>query len=270
MIRFEQVSKQYRDGTLAVDGFDAEVVTGETLALVGSSGCGKTTLLRMVNRMVDPTGGRVLIDDLAVADADPVHLRRNIGYVLQDAGLLPHRTVLANILTVPRLRGDDLDAATTRAHELMEIVGLAPELAKRYPSQLSGGQRQRVGVARALVHDPTILLMDEPFGAVDPVVRSDLQELIRELQTELRKTTLFITHDIDEAFALGDRVMILREGARVVQEGTPEEILTNPADDFVRQFTGMDRGRRTLRLRDVDGQQVAVDSHGRVAGLVED
>lgn len=269
MISFEKVAKRYPDGTEAVASFSAEVATGETLALVGSSGCGKTTLLRMVNRMVDPTDGRVCIDDLDVARANPVELRRSIGYVLQNAGLMPHRTVLDNIVTVPRLRGDDLTAARKRAHELMEQVGLDPALAKRLPDQLSGGQRQRVGVARALVHDPNIMLLDEPFGAVDPVVRADLQDLVRSLQTELRKTTVFVTHDIDEAFALGDRVMILRTGAEVVQSGTPTEILTAPADDFVRSFIGLDRGRRTLRVADVGGQQVAMDSSGRVAGLIE-
>ncbi len=270
MIRFDHVSKQYSDGTRAVDDFTAEVPTGRTLALVGSSGCGKTTLLRMVNRMVDPTAGRVLIDEIDVAQQDPVQLRRSIGYVLQNAGLMPHRKVLHNILTVPRLRREDLGAARERAMELMERVGLAPGLADRYPSQLSGGQRQRVGVARALVHDPEILLMDEPFGAVDPVVRGDLQRLMRSLQDQLGKTVLFVTHDIDEAFALADRVMILQEGAEVAQAGTPAEILTEPADEFVRSFIGADKDRRTLRVRTINGRRVALDAGGRLAGLVED
>ena len=270
MIRFEQVSKEYPDGTHAVEAFSAEVPTGHMLALVGSSGCGKTTLLRMVNRMVEPTAGRVMIDDDDVADVDPVQLRRSIGYVMQNAGLLPHRRVLDNILTVPRLRRDDLDTARDRAHELMERVGLDTGLAQRYPSQLSGGQRQRVGVARALIHKPNILLMDEPFGAVDPVVRADLQTLMRDLHAELGTTTVFVTHDISEAFALADRIMILREGATVAQEGKPEEILAAPADAFVRSFIGVDAGQRTLRIRTVDGVKVAVDAAGRVAGLVED
>ena len=268
MIGFENVRKEYPGGTLAVEDFTLEIAYHEAVALVGTSGSGKTTLMRMINRMVDPTSGRVTIDGEDVAAMDPVRLRRSIGYVMQASGLLPHRTVLDNITTVPVLRGTAKGEARERARELMDTVGLDPELASRYPAQLSGGQQQRVGVARGLAADPNILLMDEPFGAVDPIVREELQSELQRLQRELRKTIVFVTHDIDEAFRIGDRVVILRPGGRIAQVGTPQEILADPADDFVASFVGADRGTRTLHVERVDGRDVVVDADGRAAGVL--
>ncbi|MFJ6042446.1 ABC transporter ATP-binding protein [Brachybacterium paraconglomeratum] len=268
MIGFENVRKEYPGGTLAVEDFTLEIASHEAVALVGTSGSGKTTLMRMINRMVDPTSGRVTIDGEDVAGMDPVALRRSIGYVMQASGLLPHRTVLDNITTVPVLRGTAKGEARERARELMDTVGLDPELASRYPAQLSGGQQQRVGVARGLAANPNILLMDEPFGAVDPIVREELQSELQRLQRELRKTIVFVTHDIDEAFRIGDRVVILRPGGRIAQVGTPQEILADPADDFVASFVGADRGTRTLHVERVDGRDVVVDADGRAAGVL--
>ena len=268
MIGFENVRKEYPGGTLAVEDFTLEIASHEAVALVGTSGSGKTTLMRMINRMVDPTSGRVTIDGEDVAGMNPVALRRSIGYVMQASGLLPHRTVLDNITTVPVLRGTAKGEARERARELMDTVGLDPELASRYPAQLSGGQQQRVGVARGLAADPNILLMDEPFGAVDPIVREELQSELQRLQRELRKTIVFVTHDIDEAFRIGDRVVILRPGGRIAQVGTPQEILADPADDFVASFVGADRGARTLHVERVDGRDVVVDADGRAAGVL--
>ncbi|MCT1997389.1 ATP-binding cassette domain-containing protein [Brachybacterium muris] len=269
MIGFENVRKEYPGGTVAVEDFSLEIASHESVVLVGTSGSGKTTLMRMINRMVDPTSGRVLIDGDDVAHLDPVQLRRSIGYVMQASGLLPHRTVLDNVTTVPVLRGTPRREARSRAAELLELVGLDQKLASRYPAQLSGGQQQRVGVARALAGDPNILLMDEPFGAVDPIVRADLQQELLRLQRDLRKTIVFVTHDIDEAFLVGDRVVILRPGGVVAQVGTPQEILAAPADDFVASFVGAERGARSLHLEQVDGRQVVVDADGRAAGVLE-
>ena len=268
MIGFENVRKEYPGGTLAVEDFSLDVASHESVVLVGSSGSGKTTLMRMVNRMVEATSGRVHIDGDDVASLDPVQLRRSIGYVMQASGLLPHRTVLDNITTVPVLRGSSRREARTRAGELMETVGLDAALGRRYPSQLSGGQQQRVGVARGLAADPNILLMDEPFGAVDPIVRSELQQELLHLQRDLKKTIVFVTHDIDEAFLVGDRVVILRPGGIIAQVGTPQEILADPADDFVASFVGADRGARTLHLERVDGRDIVVDADGRAAGVL--
>jgi len=270
MIRFEHVRKEYPGGTQAVQDFSLESPTGSITVLVGSSGCGKTTLLRMVNRMVDPSAGRVFIDDTDVASRDPVELRRSIGYVMQSGGLMPHKTVSENIQTVQKLRGVTPALRLARVDELMATVGLDRELLGRYPAQLSGGQQQRVGVARALAVDPNILLMDEPFGAVDPLVRSDLQQELLAVQKKLAKTVLFVTHDIDEAFLLGDQVVILDTGAVVIQRGTPAEILAAPANDFVEAFIGADRGKRALHIETRGGQRIVVDSDQRVAGrLVE-
>ncbi|MFV0452980.1 MAG: ABC transporter ATP-binding protein [Propioniciclava sp.] len=268
MIEFDGVSKTYPDGTIAVRDFSLVIPSHRTVALVGSSGCGKTTLLRMVNRMVDPSAGRVLIDDEDVAGVDPVALRRRIGYVLQNGGLLPHRTVADNIATVPVLTGTPRAQARLAADGLLERVGLAPALGDRYPAQLSGGQQQRVGVARALASDPNILLMDEPFGAVDPIMRRDLQDEMLALQADLGKTTLLVTHDVDEAFRLGDEVVVLREGAEVAQRGTPGAVLAQPADDFVRTFVGADRADRRLTTEQVDGRTIAVDGDGRPVGVL--
>lgn len=270
MIAFEHVRKEYADGTVAVEDLSLEVGAHESVVLVGSSGCGKTTLLRMVNRMVSPSSGRVLIDGEDIARRDPVGLRRSIGYVMQAAGLLPHRTVLDNIATVPRLCGATRSQARSRAGELLETVGLDAALGRRYPAQLSGGQQQRVGVARALAADPDILLMDEPFGAVDPIVRTELQTELLRLQRELRKTILFVTHDIDEAFRIGDRVVILRPGGRIAQAGAPRAILANPADEFVARFVGADRGSRALRIVETAGRRLVLDADDRPIGLLDD
>ncbi len=269
MIEFRGVTKRFPDGTEAVKDFSLVLPSRRTTVFVGSSGCGKTTLLRMVNRMVDPTGGQVLIDDVDIATGDKVELRRSIGYVMQHAGLLPHRTVLDNVATVLRLNGVAKDEARERSLAILPTVGLTESQADRYPGQLSGGQQQRVGVARALVSDPNILLMDEPFGAVDPIVRNELQQELLRLQRELDKTTVFVTHDVDEAFLLGDQVVILRTGGEIAQVGSPDEIMAHPADDFVRSFVGLDKGARSLRVEDRDGVQVVVDGTGRATGVLE-
>ena len=269
MISYGSVSKRFRDGTTAVDDFSLGVPQGSLTVLAGSSGCGKTTLLRMVNRMVDPTSGRVEVDGQDVAGQDPVALRRRIGYVMQNAGLLPHRTVGQNIATVPRLNGMDRAAARRRTADMMDLVGLAPQLADRYPAQLSGGQQQRVGVARGLAADPEILLMDEPFGAVDPLVRGELQRQLVELHRQIGTTILFVTHDMDEALTLGDHIVLLQTGAQVAQQGTPKQFVSAPASDFVRTFLGLDRGQRTLhRETAADGSVLVVDPHGRPAGVL--
>ena len=268
MIEFESVAKTYRGGAVAVADFSLTIPSHRTVVLVGSSGSGKTTLLRMVNRMVDPTSGHVLIDDEDVRDANPVRLRRSIGYVLQTGGLLPHRTVADNVATVRVLNGESRRKARAGAAELLERVGLDPSLGSRYPAQLSGGQQQRVGVARALATDPNILLMDEPFGAVDPIVRRELQDELLRLQAERGKTILFVTHDIEEAFRLGDEVVVLKEGGRIAQRGTPERILAEPADEFVRDFIGSDRADVQLEVRSVGGRNVVVDPDGRPVGVL--
>ncbi|MDQ4215807.1 ABC transporter ATP-binding protein [Microbacterium sp. ASV81] len=268
MIEFRSVSKTFPDGTHAVEDFSLVIPARETTVLVGSSGSGKTTLLRMINRMVEPTGGTVEIDGESVRDKDPVALRRGIGYVMQNSGLMPHFTVIDNVATVLRLNGVARRDAHVRARALLDTVGLDQRLADRYPIQLSGGQQQRVGVARGLAADPNILLMDEPFGAVDPIVRTELQQELLRLQRELDKTVVFVTHDIDEAFLLGDRIVILDRAARIVQQGTPEEILAAPADDFVAAFVGADRGRRSLHLKQTPHGTVVVDADGRAQGTL--
>jgi osmoprotectant transport system ATP-binding protein len=246
LITFDGVTKRFPDGTVALDDVSLECPTGQITVFVGTSGGGKTTALRTINRMVDPTAGRVLIDGQDVREKKPAELRRNIGYVIQQAGLFPHRTIIDNVATVPYLLGWDKKKARTRAMELMERVGLEPGMAKRYPFQLSGGQQQRVGVARALAADPPIMLMDEPFSAVDPVVRAELQAEFLRLQAELEKTIVFVTHDIDEAIKLGDRIAVFQTGGRLVQFDTPENLLARPAGDFVAGFIGHDRGIRRL------------------------
>ena len=247
VIEFRTVTKRFPDGTLAVTELDLVIPPREVTVFVGSSGSGKTTILRMINRMVDPTSGSILIDDVDIATREPVALRRSIGYVMQNSGLLPHRTVIDNIATVPLLQGTARKDAHLRARELMEVVGLEASLAGRYPAQLSGGQQQRVGVARGLAADPNILLMDEPFGAVDPLVRAELQVELRRLQRELGKTVVFVTHDIDEAFLLGDRVILFKPGGIIAQAGAPAELLEHPADEFVASFVEAGRPRSILR-----------------------
>lgn len=252
VIEFRAVTKRFEDGTIAVDELDLAVEAGTITVFVGPSGCGKTTSLRMVNRMIDPTSGTILVDGKDVLAVDPPTLRRGIGYVIQQAGLFPHRTVLDNVATVPLLSGWDRRKARTRAAELLEIVGLDPAFGKRYPAQLSGGQQQRVGVARALAADPPVLLMDEPFSAVDPVVREDLQNELLRLQAELDKTIVFVTHDIDEALKLGERVAVFQTGGHLAQYAKPAELLSAPANDFVASFVGRDRGYRTLTFLHAD------------------
>ena len=270
MIEFRSVTKTFPDGTHVVGDFSLVLPSRKTTVFVGSSGCGKTTLLRMINRMVEPTSGDVQIDGESVLDGDPVALRRRIGYVMQNSGLMPHFTVIDNVATVLRLTGVGKREAHERARTLLDTVGLDQHLADRYPSQLSGGQQQRVGVARGLAADPNILLMDEPFGAVDPIVRADLQQELIRLQSELGKTVVFVTHDIDEAFLLGDQVVILDKGARIVQVGSPSEIIENPADDFVEAFIGAERGRRALTVKQTPHGAVVVDSEGRTQGRLHE
>jgi len=268
MIEFENVSKVYSDGTVALRDVSLTIPSHAMVALVGSSGSGKTTLLRMINRMIDPTSGRVLIDGNDVRSMDPVRLRRSIGYVLQLGGLMPHRTVVDNVATVPVLNGKSRTAARHDALGLLERVGLDPAIAHRYPDQLSGGQQQRVGVARALASDPNILLMDEPFGAVDPIVRRELQEEIKRLHNELGKTIVFVTHDVDEAFALGQEVILLRAGGDIAQRGTPAELLTKPADAYVSEFVGATDASRSLHVQEVGGSQLVLDRSGRLLGAL--
>ncbi len=248
MISFDHVTKRYPDGTVAVDDLSLEITDGEVVVLVGPSGCGKTTTMRMVNRMIDATSGTVSIDGRDVADSDPPTLRRGIGYVIQQIGLFPHRTIADNIATVPNLAGWERQRTDQRVAELMELVGLPESVRDRYPHQLSGGQRQRVGVARALAVDPPIMLMDEPFGAVDPIVRARLQDEFLRLQREVRKTIVFVTHDIDEAIRMGDRIALFAEGGHLQQYETPREMLAHPANDFVADFLGAERGLKRLAL----------------------
>jgi osmoprotectant transport system ATP-binding protein len=249
VIEFAHVTKQYPDGTTAVDDLDLRIDAGSFTVFVGPSGCGKTTSMRMINRMITPTSGTILVDGRDISTLDAVQLRLGMGYVIQNAGLLPHRTVVDNVATVPVLRGDSRRAARRAALDVLERVGLDLSLATRYPAQLSGGQQQRVGVARALAADPPILLMDEPFSAVDPVVREDLQAEMQRLQAELSKTIVFVTHDIDEAVKLGDRIAVFGRGGRLQQYDAPQRVLAAPATDFVAEFVGRDRGYRGLSFR---------------------
>ncbi|BFU41950.1 ABC transporter ATP-binding protein [Krasilnikovia sp. MM14-A1004] len=253
-ITVEHVGKVYPDGTVAVGDLSLEVRAGELAVLIGPSGCGKSTVLRMLNRLVEPSKGRILLDGQDIAEQDPVELRRRIGYVIQDVGLFPHQTIRTNVGTVPRLRGTDRKQIRARADELLELVGLDPARhGDRYPHELSGGQRQRVGVARALAADPVVLLMDEPFSAVDPIVRGRLQEEFLRLQAAVRKTIVLVTHDIDEAVRLGDRIAVLAEGGLLLQYAPPAEVLSAPASDAVARFVGTDRGIRRLAVTSLRG-----------------
>jgi osmoprotectant transport system ATP-binding protein len=285
MITFDRVTKAFPGGTVAVDDLSLELPTGKITVFVGPSGCGKTTSLRMINRTIEPSSGTIAIDGQDVTDQDAALLRRKIGYVIQHAGLFPHRTVADNIATVPLLNGVNKKQAREQAAELLTRVGLDESMATRYPAQLSGGQQQRVGVARALAADPPVMLMDEPFSAVDPIVRDGLQQEFLRLQAELGKTIAFVTHDIDEAVKLGDQVAIFRVGGHLAQIGTPQQLLDDPADEFVADFVGRDRGFRALSFitaetldvepvsayvdRKRDGRLV-LDDAGRPSGWVVD
>jgi osmoprotectant transport system ATP-binding protein len=252
-VDFEHVTKRYetraKNTPGAVNDLTLNVPAGKICVLVGPSGCGKTTSLKMVNRLIEPTSGRILLDGVDTATRDVTELRRGIGYVIQQIGLFPHQTIGDNVVVVPRLLGWTAGRRRERAEELLELVGLDPARYRdRYPSQLSGGERQRVGVARALAADPPVMLMDEPFGAVDPIVRDRLQNEFLRLQEELAKTILFVTHDIDEAIKMGDLVAVMKTGGHLAQYGPPSEILAAPADDFVARFVGADRGLKRLSL----------------------
>jgi osmoprotectant transport system ATP-binding protein len=253
-IVFSHVTKRYGESARpAINDLSLTIPAGEICVLIGPSGGGKTTAMKMINRLISITEGDITIDGTSVRSLEVTELRRGIGYVIQQIGLFPHMTVEANIGTVPRLLGWDKQRMRARAHELLELVGLDPdEHAKRFPSQLSGGQRQRVGLARAMAVDPPLMLMDEPFGAIDPITRERLQNDFLRLHREVRKTVVFVTHDIDEAIKMGDRICLLREGGILAQYDTPEAILANPADDFVADFVGADRGLKRLALRRLD------------------
>ena len=270
MIRLEGVGKTYADGTVAVQKLDLDVPRGCIVCLVGPSGCGKSTTLKMVNRLIEPTSGTITIDGRDATKVDPVELRRHIGYVIQQIGLFPHQTIRTNVATVPSLLGWERKRAEKRADELLSLVGLEPPVyGDRYPEQLSGGQRQRVGVARALAADPPVMLMDEPFGAVDPINREKLQDEFLRLQRELHKTVMFVTHDIDEAVKMGDRVAVFAPGGRLVQYDVPAEVLGRPADDFVAEFVGASRGLRRLSVTPIRREDLeSVGSAPRPANSV--
>lgn len=265
VICFDRVTKRYADGTLAVQELSLDVAEGELLCLVGPSGCGKTTTMKMVNRLVEPSSGRVLVKGNDVAGVDPAELRRGIGYVIQQVGLFPHQSVGVNIATVPRLLGWDKRRSAARADELLELVGLEPSTYRdRYPAQLSGGQRQRVGVARALAADPPVLLMDEPFSAIDPVARGRLQQEFLRVQRTVRKTIVFVTHDLDEAVLLADRVAVLAQGGILAQHASPADVLGSPATPFVEEFVGAEWGLRRLSVTSLDLN--ALQEREQVAG----
>jgi osmoprotectant transport system ATP-binding protein len=274
-IVFEHVTKRYGGSERpAVDDLSLTIPAGEICVLIGPSGGGKTTAMKLVNRLITLTDGDITIDGTSVMKMDPVELRRGIGYVIQQIGLFPHMTIEANVATVPKLVGWDKARTRERARELLDLVGLDPdEYAKRYPAQLSGGQRQRVGLARAMAADPPLMLMDEPFGAIDPITRERLQNDFLRLHREVRKTVIFVTHDIDEAIKMGDRICILRQGGKLAQYDTPEAILASPADDFVADFVGADRGLKRLGLRtlgEVDALESAPRNGNHVPGAGPD
>lgn len=266
-ITFDSLTVAY-DGQPVISSFSRDVAPGSLVVLLGPSGSGKTTLLRSVNRMVETTGGRVLIDGSDVRAQDPVMLRRNIGYVMQASGLFPHRTVVDNVATVPRLNGMPRGASRRLAVSLLPRVGLAATLATRYPRQLSGGQQQRVGVARAIAAEPRLLLMDEPFAAVDPITRRALHRETRRLHRETGATILFVTHDVDEALTLADRIIVLAPGGEVAQDDTPAGLLSAPASDFVANLIGTD-GERRLTIKTVEGTEIVVDAAGRPIGVLD-
>jgi len=260
-IRLEKVTKRYADGSVAVDELDLDIQAGELCVLVGPSGCGKTTTMKMVNRLIEPTSGRIVLDGEDVTKVNANQLRRRIGYVIQQIGLFPHQTIKQNIATVPKVLGWDKDRIDHRVDELLRTVGMDPEeFRDRYPKELSGGQRQRVGVARAMSVDPDVMLMDEPFGAIDPITRERLQNEFLRVQAEIRKTIIFVTHDIDEAIKMGDRIAILQEQSHIAQFAPPEEILTAPANDFVADFIGSGASLKRLNLTRIRDIQLHADA----------
>ncbi len=271
-ISLERVRKQYPDGTVAVESLTLDIAAGETTVLIGPSGCGKSTVLRMINRLVEPSGGLIRLDGADVSAVDAAKLRRSIGYVIQHVGLFPHQTVRTNVGTVPRLLGWSKTRVRERTEELLTLVGLDPDrFGSRYPHELSGGQRQRVGVARALAADPVVLLMDEPFSAVDPIVRGRLQDEFRRLQGTVRKTVVLVTHDIDEAVRLGDRIAVLSEHGHLQQFDPPARLLAAPANDFVREFVGGERGIKLLAVTPIPRDRLRpAAAGGSVAGVVVD
>jgi osmoprotectant transport system ATP-binding protein len=269
-ITLRGVGKTFPGGTVAVHALDLEIPAGELVILIGPSGCGKSTILRMINRLIEPTRGTISLGDQDITHVDPVPLRRRIGYVIQDVGLFPHQTVATNVATVPRLLGWDKTRVAARVGELLDLVGMPPDrFAKRYPHELSGGQRQRVGVARALAADPVVLLMDEPFSAVDPIVRGRLQEEFLRLQATVRKTIVFVTHDVEEAVRLGDRIAVLSEGGVLEQYAPPAEVLGAPANDFVASFVGADRGIKRLAVTPIPTSGLGPAPDGDKAPSVE-
>jgi osmoprotectant transport system ATP-binding protein len=266
-INLERVRKQYPDGTVAVEGLTMDLAAGETTVLIGPSGCGKSTVLRMINRLIEPSGGTIRVDGVDVAGQDAAKLRRSIGYVIQNVGLFPHQTIRANVGTVPRLLGWPKTRVRDRVEELLTLVGLDPaRYGDRYPHELSGGQRQRIGVARALAADPVVLLMDEPFSAVDPIVRTRLQDEFRRLQETVRKTVVLVTHDIDEAVRLGDRIAVLAEHGRLQQFAPPAELLSAPGNEFVREFVGGDRGIKLLAVTPIPREKLRPAGEGGGGG----
>ncbi|HEU4511852.1 MAG TPA: ABC transporter ATP-binding protein [Nocardioidaceae bacterium] len=270
MIRLEGVGKTYPDGTVAVHDLSLSVPRGSVVCLVGPSGCGKSTTLKMVNRLIEPTSGTIELDGRDVTHVDPVELRRHMGYVIQQVGLFPHQTIRTNVATVPSLLGWPRARSTERADELMSLVGLDPSVyGDRYPHQLSGGQRQRVGVARALAADPPVLLMDEPFGAVDPINREKLQDEFLRLQRELHKTVMLVTHDSDEAVKMGDRVAVFAPGGHLAQYDVPAQVLGRPADDFVAEFVGASRGLRRLSVTPIRREGLEPAGASNAAGGVD-
>jgi osmoprotectant transport system ATP-binding protein len=267
VLRLAGVTKRYDDGTVAVDSLDLSVEAGEVCVLVGPSGSGKTTTLRLINRLIEPTSGRIFLDGADVTTVDPVELRRRMGYVIQHVGLFPHLTIEANVGAVPRLLGWDKNRVRARVMELLELVGLdAARHARRYPAELSGGQRQRAGVARALAADPPVLLMDEPFGAIDPITRDRLQTEFMRLQHELRKTVVLVTHDIEEAVRLADRIALLADGGKLAQYDTPAQLLGAPSSDFVASFVGADRNLKRLGVTPIVSIS-GVSDGSRVSGV---
>lgn len=269
MIRFENIVKTYENGRTVVDGLNLHIREGEILVLIGPSGCGKTTTMKMINRLVEPTKGKIFIKDEDISKLDPVQLRRNIGYVIQNIGLLPHMTIAENVALVPKLKKWDKDAYVARVNDLLRMVNLDPEVyGSRYPNELSGGQQQRIGVIRAMAADPPIILMDEPFSALDPISREQLQDELVRLQEVISKTIIFVTHDIDEALKIANRICIVKDG-NIVQVDTPEKILRHPGNEFVKEFIGVNRLQKAEVLPSIQDIMVKPVTARPSKGLAE-